>query len=159
MALEGFAGHVPSWVPGKAVPGEMTCQRHSAAKLHNLLMEKLHFLQEIGAGEAILVGMGLGEAKPTTAKWACRNQEQNPFPLRGLSSALLTKLNILPPGKEISILSHSSVFTVQAKRVILERRGNNSITGTGIKCFAELFRHLKKRTQGANLQNLSSAHN
>lgn len=76
-----------------------------------------------------------------------------------LSSALLTKLNILPAGKEISILSHSSVFTVQAKRVILERRGNNSITGTGIKCFPELFRHLKKETQEANLQNLSSAHN
>ena len=159
MALEGFAGHVPSWVPGEAVPGEMTCQRHSTAKLHDLLLEKPHLLQEPGAGEAVLVRVGLGEAKPTAAKGACRDQEQNPFPLRGLSSALLTKLNILPAGKEISILSHSSVFTVQPKRVILERRGNNSITGTGIKCFAELFRHLKKGTQGANLQNLSSAHN
>ena len=72
MALEGFAGHVPSWVPGKAVPGEMTCRRHSAAKLHKL-SEKPHLLQEPGAGEAVLVGVGLGEAKPTAAKWACRN--------------------------------------------------------------------------------------
>ena len=42
----------------------------------------------------MLVGVGLGEAK-----WACWNQEQNPLPLQSLSSALLTKLNILPGGK------------------------------------------------------------
>lgn len=58
MVLEEFAGYVPSWVPGKAVPGEMTCQRHSAAKLHHLLLENLHLLQETGAGEAALVGVG-----------------------------------------------------------------------------------------------------
>ena len=73
MALEGIAGPEPSWVPGEAVPGEMTCQRHSAAKLHDLLLEKPHLLQEPGAGEAVLVRVGLGEAKPTAAKWACRN--------------------------------------------------------------------------------------
>lgn len=88
MALEGFAGHVPSWVPGKAVPGEMTCQRHSAAKLHNLLLEKLQLLQETGAGEAVLVGVGLGEAKPTAAKGACRDQNR-----------------ILPPCRVFTVLS------------------------------------------------------
>lgn len=116
MALEEFAGYVPSWVPGKAVPGEMTCQRHSAAKLHNLLLENLHLLQETGAGEAVFVGVGLGEAKPTAAKWACQNQEQNPLPLQSLSSALLTKLNILPGGKEISILSALICFHSTGKK-------------------------------------------
>lgn len=104
MVLEEFAGYVPSWVPGKLFLGgglsEALC-----CKLHHLLLENLHLLRETGAGEAVLVGVGLGEAKPTAAKWACRNQEQNPLPLQSLYSAFLTKLNILPAGKEISILS------------------------------------------------------
>lgn len=64
MALVEFAGYPPSRVPGKAIHGEMSRQRHSATKLHGLLLEKLHMLHhEPGVGEAILgIGLRPGEA-------------------------------------------------------------------------------------------------
>lgn len=56
MALVEFAGYPPSRMPGKAVYGEVSHQRHSVTKLPGLLSEKLHVLQRpVVAREAILV--------------------------------------------------------------------------------------------------------
>lgn len=87
-------------MPGKAVHGEM-----SVWSLCYLLLGTLGVLQEPAAGKAILVA-GVGPEE------ACLLQPSEQIGTRSkiLSSAvsfqclLLTKLNIVPAGKEMSIL-------------------------------------------------------